>query len=76
MQVLVGERALDQFALEPGHTLLRRIALPAAALGTSDTVELAIVVDKTFVPATLSGGASSDPRELGVRVFHAVVDVR
>ena len=33
--------------------------------------ELVISVDKTFVPAVLVAG-SKDPRELGVRVFHAL----
>jgi hypothetical protein len=39
-------------------------------------VEAHITVDKTFVPAVVSGGKSTDPRELGVRVFHAFVDAR
>ena len=38
--------------------------------------ELRIVVDKTFVPALTPEAASKDPRELGVRVFHAFVDPR
>jgi hypothetical protein len=35
-----------------------------------------VVVDNSFVPAVVSNGASKDPRELGVRVFHAFVDPR
>ena len=35
--------------------------------------ELQVTVDKTFVPMQISGGASKDPRELGVRVFHAFI---
>jgi len=38
--------------------------------------ELHITVDKTFVPALLNAAASKDPRELGVRVFHAYIDPR
>ena len=34
-----------------------------------------ITVDKTFVPATLTVGKSNDPRELGIRVFHAFVEL-
>jgi len=35
-----------------------------------------IVVDKTYIPALVPGANSKDPRELGVRVFHAFVDPR
>jgi hypothetical protein len=45
-------------------------------MGTAEMAELHIVVDKTFIPAQVSGGTSKDPRELGVRVFHAFVDPR
>ena len=38
--------------------------------------ELKISVDKTYVPAALPGSNSKDPRELGVRVFHAFIDPR
>lgn len=63
---------LDEFTLTPKHATLRKIALPAAALGAGENVDLQIAVDKTFVPSRLSP-SSKDPRELGVRVFHAVV---
>jgi hypothetical protein len=45
-------------------------------MGTSEMAELQIIVDKTFIPAAVTSGASRDPRELGVRVFHAFVDPR
>jgi hypothetical protein len=71
--VSIGATMLDQFTLTPRKPpLLRRIALPAAALGTDDNVDVRIEVDKTFVPSQLSP-TSKDPRELGVRVFHAAV---
>jgi hypothetical protein len=38
--------------------------------------EIEIGVDKTFIPVQVSNGASKDPRELGIRVFHAYVDPR
>jgi len=50
--------------------------VPGAQMGTEDMAELRIVVDKTFIPAQISNGVSKDPRELGVRVFHAFVDPR
>jgi hypothetical protein len=54
--------------------VLRKIPLTAAQLGTSEMVELEISVDKTFVPALLPAANSKDPRELGIRVFHAFIE--
>ena len=45
-------------------------------MGDAELSELQITVDKTFIPAVVSGGTSKDPRELGVRVFHAFIDPR
>jgi hypothetical protein len=36
-------------------------------------VDLKIKVDKSYVPAVITNGANRDPRELGIRVFHAYV---
>jgi hypothetical protein len=55
---------------------LRKISLPATELGAADLLDLQIAVDKTFVPALVDPAHSTDPRELGVRVFHAFVDSR
>jgi hypothetical protein len=71
--VKAGPNVVDSFALPAGTTELRRIKLPAAQLGTANTVELSISVDRTFVPATVPALKSNDPRELGVRVFRAFV---
>jgi hypothetical protein len=76
VQVKLGSQALDQFTLAPNEIQLRRIKLPAAQLGAGDMAELQISVDPTFVPATVNPSISKDPRELGVRVFHAYVDPR
>jgi hypothetical protein len=73
VRVLAGDRAIDEFSLVPKQQLLRRIPLKAAQLGGTDMVELHIEVDKTFVPALVTASNSKDPRELGVRVFHAFV---
>ena len=71
--VSIGATMLDQFTVTPRKpSLLRRIALPASALGPEENVDVRLDVDKTFVPNQLSP-ASKDPRELGVRVFHAAV---
>ena len=45
-------------------------------MGDGELAELQIAVDKTFIPQVVTGGASKDPRELGVRVFHAFIDPR
>jgi hypothetical protein len=74
VQISIGGQPVDQFTLNPGGQLLRKITLSPAQLGQTDMVELRISVDKTFVPAVLSGSKSKDPRELGIRVFHAFVE--
>ena len=38
-------------------------------------VEMRIDVDQTFIPAKLPGGGR-DARELGIRVYHAFIEVR
>jgi len=75
--VTLGGQTLDQFSVKPDtDRVLRKIKMPSAAMGADEMSELHIVVDKTFVPMEVSNGASKDPRELGVRVFHAYVDPR
>lgn len=76
VQIVIGGKVLDQFTLKPTDRLLKKVPLPAAQMGAADMAELQIVVDKTFIPSQVSGGTSKDPRELGVRVFHAFVDPR
>ena len=76
VQILLGSDVVEAFTIQPRQPQLRKIALKAAQLGTADTTELRIAVDKTYVPALLTASTSKDPRELGVRVFHAFVDPR
>jgi hypothetical protein len=75
VQVSLGGQVVDEFTLKPKQPELRKIPLKAAQLGTTDVSELVITVDKTYVPAVVNS-SSKDPRELGVRVFHAFVDPR
>jgi hypothetical protein len=75
--VSLGGQAVETLTVEPDATRqLKKIKLPAALMGDGDLAELQISVDQTFVPAVVTAGASKDPRELGVRVFHAFVDPR
>jgi len=74
VKIAVGDAVVDEFELTPKQQLLRKVPIKAALLGTADMAELQITVDKTFVPLQVTGGTSTDPRELGVRVFHAFID--
>jgi hypothetical protein len=75
VQVSLGGQVVDQFTLQPKQPELRKVALKTAQLGTGDVAELVVSVDKTYVPAVINA-SNKDPRELGVRVFHAFVDPR
>jgi hypothetical protein len=73
VKVTLGGTVLDEFELTPQGQVLRRIPIKADQMGAAEMAELQITVDKTFVPLQISGGASKDPRELGIRVFHAFI---
>lgn len=73
VEIRHGAEVVDTFTLPVGERMLRRVALPAALVGSSETVELTIAVDRTFVPAEVPSLRSADSRELGIRVFRAYV---
>ncbi len=64
-------RPLDEWALRDPGPALKIYPLTAERLGLEEYVTLEVRVDRTFVPAVL--GLGSDARELGVRVFHLVL---
>ena len=72
--VRVNGTQVDTIAVTPRQEFLRTTRITAAQLGTADMVELTLDVDKTLVPALVSGANSRDPRELGLRVFHAFIE--
>jgi hypothetical protein len=75
VEVTLNGQKLDDFELAPAKApVLRKVPLTAKQLGNEDMVEVHVAVDKTFVPALLPGSTNKDPRELGVRVFHAFVE--
>jgi hypothetical protein len=74
IEIRVGRSVVDEFDLEPGPPMVRKIALSQNQLGENATVELTLVSDKTFVPAKFADLRSSDTRQLGVRVFRAFVE--
>jgi hypothetical protein len=73
VRVTLAGQPLATFTVTPRQQVLHKIPMTAAALGGDETVELRLDVDKTFVPALVPAANSKDPRELGVRVFHAFV---
>jgi hypothetical protein len=73
VRVMLAGQPLVSFTVTPRQQVLHKIAMTAAALGGDETVELRLDVDKTFVPALVPAANSKDPRELGIRVFHAFV---
>jgi hypothetical protein len=64
----IADQQVGQFTADGRLPTLVTFPLTAAQLGSSDMVDLVLDLDRTFKP----GGA--DPRELGIRVFHAYVE--
>lgn len=75
VSVSANDVPLATFAADSAVPVLKRIPIPAAALGSGDMAQVRIDVDQTFAPASLPGGGS-DPRTLGIRVYHVYVDGR
>jgi hypothetical protein len=73
VEVRIGPSVIDSFALSPGNRELRRVNVTSDQFGVGETVGITIAVDKTFIPASVPALRSTDPRELGVRVFRAFV---
>jgi hypothetical protein len=73
VEIRSADAVVDDFDLEPGVPMVRKIALGRDQFGEGQNVELAVVPDKTFVPARLAALQSTDTRQLGVRVFRAFV---
>ncbi len=64
----IHDQVIGQFAADSKAPSLKIFDVTAEQLGPGDMVDLVIEVDQTFKP----GG--SDPRELGIRVFHVYVE--
>jgi hypothetical protein len=76
VELRVGGMVIDSFSLPPGQRELRKLDLTTAQMGTGETVEITVAVDKTFVPASITQLKSTDRRELGIRVFRAYVQAK
>jgi hypothetical protein len=66
--VRVGGQQVATFAADTKDRGLRTFPITAAQLGSGDMAEITLEVDRTFT------GAAGDPRELGIRVYHAFVE--
>jgi hypothetical protein len=73
VEIRIGETVVERFAMAPDADEVQRIDIPAVVLGSGETVDIVISVDRTFVPAAVAALKSTDPRELGIRVFRAFV---
>jgi hypothetical protein len=70
--VMVGDTEITRFKVEDRDPFLKKITIPASALGDEDWVDLRLVNSESFVPADKNIG--DDTRELGLRVHHLYVD--
>ncbi len=68
VSLAVNGQPIGTFAADSRDRKMLTFPIAAAQLGTADMAEIVLTVDKTFAP----GGG--DPRELGIRVFHAFVE--
>jgi hypothetical protein len=66
--IRIGDQPLTTFAADSRDRKLLTFPIAAAQFGAGDMVDLVLDVDKTFGP---TGG---DPRQLGIRVFHAFIE--
>lgn len=74
--VTIGDQVIDQFTLANQQPIIRKVPIAAAQLGSGDTVELTVDAGLSFIPAQTPAAKSGDPRELGLRVFHAFVEAK
>jgi hypothetical protein len=73
VELRAGSDLLATFEVEPGVRRIHTVSLPDTRMGSGPMVELNLHVQPTFVPANVPNLASSDTRELGVRVFNVHV---
>jgi hypothetical protein len=72
--VKVNGQPVDTIHVTPQQVFIHKTPLSAAQLGSRDMVALTLDVDKTYVPELIPSANNHDPRELGIRVFHALVE--
>jgi hypothetical protein len=65
--ITIGGQQIGSFAADSKDPKLRTFPITAAQFGDGDMSEIVIEVDRTFT-------GPGDPRELGIRVYHAFVE--
>lgn len=73
LEVQVGGQPLGTVTLPRSPGAVETLPVSTTQLGEGEMVEIRLVADKTFVPATEPGSNNRDTRELGARVFHLFV---
>ncbi|MCY4633869.1 MAG: hypothetical protein OXG04_05055 [Acidobacteria bacterium] len=73
LTLTVGGRMFDEVTLDSDGPVRLEYEMTAADLGEADDVRIELLVDRTFEPAALDGGAI-DTRQLGIRLFDVYVE--
>jgi hypothetical protein len=71
-----GTEKVSSFVVDTRLTVIRTMPITAAQLGTAEMAEIRIEADRSFVPAQIPGSGDRDARELGLRIYHAFVEVK
>jgi hypothetical protein len=74
LTVRIGDEVLETYALANTDEVIRRIPISAAQFGAGENVDIRLRLNEAFVPAQTPAAASSDTRELGLRVFHVFLE--
>jgi len=72
--VMSGGHEIARLPVDNSDAKLHRLPITAAQLGDGEKAQVRLTVDKTFVPAS-TPDMGVDPRELGVRVYRANIEV-
>lgn len=67
LSVFIGNQEVETFPIESNMPVMKKYNIDKAMLGDEKQVDIRLVADKTFTPA--SDKVSRDVRELGVRVY-------
>ena len=73
LSLVVGGKTLDEVVLDSADPVRLEYHLSVVDLGEAATVQVELLIDRTFEPAALDASAR-DTRELGVRLFDAYVE--
>ncbi len=71
VSLMVGDNEIVQFPVESRDRFLKKIPIPASALGAEDWIDLRIINNQSFTPS--DKGLGADTRLLGLRVYHLYI---